>query len=179
MQPALKEATRIDLSRITRDGRLAGCLIRHSLLDLNTEGEHREGAKEWFYEQGGAASLAVCSRSLANLNRFLSAHAPADRSALPHLADIMPGNVQDPLEWQSKLLEIAEPETLDPGAISRRHRAARNIEALADALVDECREVHAIATQEHSIEGVSLPKPGEPTSGSDFVDPDDGPIMRL
>lgn len=181
-QLSLEAATQIDLHQITQFGRLASCMIRLNLQDLNTEGKHRTEAQEWFsYADSGAASLSFCAQALANLNRYLSAHAPKERSALPHLSDLMPENVQDPDEWKAKLIEVAQPDSLDPEVISQRHKAGLNIEALTDALVDECRDVHHHVTHEVGVRGASQPGKIE-ADGVDqdgYGGADDGPIMRL
>lgn len=176
------DTTTVDLHHITQLGRLASCMVRLNMQDLNTQGAHREEAKEWFsHADSGAASLAFCSQSLANLNRYLLANAPSDRSAMPHLDDIMPDDVQSPAEWKEKLASIAAPESLSPDDISRRHKAGQNIEALTDALVDECREVHQQLTHEVSIQGATLPAPSDENDGyqQGLDSPHDGQIMRL
>lgn len=138
------EITAYGLNQLTQVGRLASCLISHSLEDLNSSGVHREAAKDWFnHPQVSASSLEVCSQALANLNRYLAANAPSDMQAIPHLAELMPDDRQDPLAWEEKLQAIACLDDTSPEAKSVRLRAAENIELLTDALVDQCREAYS------------------------------------
>lgn len=171
--------TEMDMHQITQMGRLASCMVRLSLQDLNTRGSHRSEAEEWFeHADSGAASLTFCSQALANLNRYLMTHAPEDRSAMPHMDAIMPEDVQSPAAWRDKIIEVADVNSLTPEAINQRQKAAQNIEALADALVDECREARDELENAPGIRGNS-PDHLE----SDPSDPLDGPgqshIMRL
>lgn len=171
-----------DLQSVTQIGRLMGCLIRINLHDLNTKGVHREQAAEWFARpDDGGASLAYSCRALANLNRYLSAYAPVERSAIPHLDEIMPEDVQDPLAWEEKLQALAQADSLDPEAINLRHKAGYNIETLVDALVDGCRDVHQQLTNEVSVSGATLPHQSDRNGGEHggFDDPGDFMPMRL
>lgn len=177
------QVTALDLRNITANGSIASCLVRLTLHDLNSSGAHQENGKAWFVEpdNGASGSLVMCCKHLSNLYTYLRMLDPMERAKMPHDPDIMPDNVEDSEQWREKLIEIADPDSLEPESINRRYRAAAAIERLADTLIAKCREAYAEVSQEHSIAGARITKSVDNDSrgGEDYTDPNNGPMMRL
>lgn len=180
-KPAPVAAQDIDIQWLCTRGRLSACVVRINMQDLNTSGEHREHAAEWFARgNSGEASLEVCSVGLANLYRYLALYAPQESAAIAHNDDLMPDDVQNPKGWMEKLRAIADPESLDPDVISRRGRASIDLEVLVDTLVFACRDAHEMATQAYSVQGASLSvTPSRDRDAQGYNNPNDGPIVQL